>query len=512
VFSTVVQEPQATVAEASQPQLTTSDMASAAPPVQTMADPTRVTAPDDIVSNATSQSAAVPSETSNQAPNQVAESSADVASIVLAAFASVSASVQESPADPTWIAKAAKAAVAEASMSTLGNSTGVAEPTGSPAASRKDFSQETAPNTSEVSAPSLTPLLPKLSAGDPVVGIKSETAVTTPTAPFQQFSISKDTGTASVKVPSVTTPVSILDSSSPSVASVGPTTSDEIVLPASAIPMTTAPVTDERMPTEGSGEVSTGSVTASSEPDDSETDGNSQAQSPAKNSDSASSTLPTSMAADPSALTLAVSIAATAPKSDASGPTTINTPSSTNAASDAPLSGSVAPHRTTALPELSETMQAWNGGDNVQTRLVQSARLGGNLRESEMNIAMQTETLGAVELRARVSGDVVGAAIGIERHDAHAMISGDLSSLHEALHDRQLRVGNVTVYQGSLHSGVATGDGGKPSHQQETAPQRPGNSVWTAGQSPVSIGAAGFGEGSDGNMIFDSNGRLSVRA
>ena len=29
---------------------------------------------------------------------------------------------------------------------------------------------------------------------------------------------------------------------------------------------------------------------------------------------------------------------------------------------------------------------------------------------------------------------------------------------------------------------------------------------------PVSIGAAGFSESSEGNMIFDSNGRLSVRA
>jgi flagellar hook-length control protein FliK len=207
-----------------------------------------------------------------------------------------------------------------------------------------------------------------------------------------------------------------------------------------------------------------------------------------------------------------VSVAVTAPKSDPSGPTAIGAPSNANAGSDAPLTGSTAPHRAAGGPELSEAMQAWNGGDNAQTRLVQSARLGGNLRESEMNIAMQTETLGAVELRARVSGDVVGAAIGIERHDAHAMISNDLPSLREALHERQLRVGNVTVYQGSLHSGVATGDGGKSSQQRETAPRQPANSFWTSAQSPVSIGAAGFSESSEGNMIFDSNGRLSVRA
>lgn len=156
-------------------------------------------------------------------------------------------------------------------------------------------------------------------------------------------------------------------------------------------------------------------------------------------------------------------------------------------------------------------LQTWNGGDNAQTRLVQSARLGGNLHESEMSVAMQSGTLGAVELRTRVTGDVVGAAIGVERHDAHAMISSDLPTLHQALHDRQLRVGDVTVFQGSLHSGATAGDG-RPSQQREMAPPRTPITDWPAGRLSASAEAATSGDSSDSATTLDSNGRLSVRA
>jgi hypothetical protein len=508
--SAVFQEAQTMVADASEPQFTSAEPASVAPSVQTTPDPPRATTPFDVAPSTISQSAGIAGEASNQAPNQAAQPPEDVASIGLSAFASVSASSQESPADPIWIAKSATAALTETVISALGNSKSAAASTVAPAADRKEFSREAVPDASEASAPSLNSLQQELSSGVPVIKIKTETPTTTATAPFPQFTISRETGTASVKLPSVTTPLSTSDSAFPNIVSVSPTTSDEMALPAFAIPVAAA--SDEGVATEISSNTSTIGVTASTEPDDSQADGNSQAPNPAKSSDFVSTTLSASVAADPSALTQAVSVAVTAPKSDPSGATAIGAPSNTNTASDASLTGSTAPHRAAGGPELSEAMQAWNGGDNAQTRFVQSARLGGNLRESEMNIAMQTETLGAVELRARVSGDVVGAAIGIERHDAHAMISNDLPSLHEALHDRQLRVGNVTVYQGSLHSGVATGDGGKSSQQRETAPQQPANSFWTSAQSPMSIGAAGFSESSEGNMIFDSNGRLSVRA
>ena len=183
-----------------------------------------------------------------------------------------------------------------------------------------------------------------------------------------------------------------------------------------------------------------------------------------------------------------------------------------NASGDAQLPSSVLVQRASEGQELSAALQSWNGGDNAQTRLVQAAHLGGNLRESEMNISMQAESLGSVELRARVSGDVVGAAIGVERHDAHTMISNNLSSLHDALQERQLRLGSVTVFQSPVHSGATAGDGGN-SQQRGAGPRQSASTGWTAPQSSLSpTEAAASAESSEGNVVFDSNGRLSVRA
>ena len=208
----------------------------------------------------------------------------------------------------------------------------------------------------------------------------------------------------------------------------------------------------------------------------------------------------------------AVSAAESASRADTStsaGAGTLATPAS--APSDAATRTAVLSRNPAETVELSSGLQAWNGGDNAQTRLVQSANLGGNLRSSEMNIALQSGTLGPVELRTRVTGDVVGASIGVERHDAHAAIVGDLPALHQALHDRQLRVGDLSVYQGSLHSGGATGDG-RPSQHRETTSQRPATASWTSEQTATPPEIAAFSESHDSGTLFDSNGRLSVQA
>lgn len=228
----------------------------------------------------------------------------------------------------------------------------------------------------------------------------------------------------------------------------------------------------------------------------------------ASSTESAAIAAPAAASAEAVVLTQVVSMADATLKPDAGN---VTTPSN-SASSDAQLSSSVLALRASEGQELSAALQAWNGGDNAQTRLVQAAHLGGNLRESEMNISMQAESLGAVELRARVSGDVVGAAIGVERHDARVMISNNLSSLHDALQERQLRIGNVTVFESPVHSGATAGDGSAP-QQRGAAPRQAAGAGSTGAQSGLSpTETAAASESSEGNPVFDSNGRLSVRA
>jgi trimeric autotransporter adhesin len=185
--------------------------------------------------------------------------------------------------------------------------------------------------------------------------------------------------------------------------------------------------------------------------------------------------------------------------------------SHSDTATDNQLPSAVVMHRAAEAAELSAGLQAWNGGDNAQTRMVQSARLAGNLGSSEMNVSLRAEGLGGVEVRTHVAGDTVGASINVERHDAHAMLSNDLGSLHQALNDRQLRVGDVKVFQGAFGSDATAADN-HTSQRREMAPQQQQSTNWTSSSSTSFASATATADRSDANIFFDSNGRLSVRA
>jgi hypothetical protein len=130
-----------------------------------------------------------------------------------------------------------------------------------------------------------------------------------------------------------------------------------------------------------------------------------------------------------------------------------------------------------------------------------------------MNVALRTEGLGAVQVRAHVTGDQVGAAITVERHDAHVALTSDLPALHQALTERQLRVETVSLQQGSAHAGPGVGEGAARQQNQGGTPSRPspfgeaGTGFLGAAQN------AGTTDTSPENYTaFDSNGRLSVQA
>jgi len=299
----------------------------------------------------------------------------------------------------------------------------------------------------------------------------------------------------------------------------GPASSDQAAEPDSKLPVSIAPAVfvGEHLPTKDSSALAGGAQTPAAQQSPSQSNASpsadsSRASNAAKYSSAPSGDSPNPPMGDLAAAAQATSIGATPrPESAASINTLPNTTS--GGSNEAPALASVVAHRVAEPVELSPAMQAWNGGENLPSRLIQAARLGGNLREAEMNIAMQSESLGAVDMRARVSGDVVGATIGVERHDAHAVISNDLYALHQALEERQLRVGNVTIVQhGSITSDTTANDGERPRQQRGTNPPVPFDGDSNGGQPAVSSAAVETVESLAMRMIFDSQGRLSVRA
>jgi flagellar hook-length control protein FliK len=146
---------------------------------------------------------------------------------------------------------------------------------------------------------------------------------------------------------------------------------------------------------------------------------------------------------------------------------------------------------------------------------VTSAQLGQSGTHSEMRVSLQSDNLGSVELHARVSGDSVGAAITVEKRDAHTMLATELPALQQALSDKQLRVEQITV----LHAPMSSASGDAAANQFGGAGQ--GQTSGRGTQNPVGGGfgataLSGFpfatGFNTDAGEIFDAQGRLSVHA
>jgi hypothetical protein len=138
-------------------------------------------------------------------------------------------------------------------------------------------------------------------------------------------------------------------------------------------------------------------------------------------------------------------------------------------------------------------------------RMVSSAQLLAASGHSEMRIALDTEKLGPVELRARMTGDQLGAAILVEKHDAHAALAAELPILQQALNDKQLRIDQVALLHGTFSS--HTQDAGTHTKQDQSNPRHTSTSAWSSnGATPSFIASV------EPKEIFDSHGRLSVHA
>lgn len=148
--------------------------------------------------------------------------------------------------------------------------------------------------------------------------------------------------------------------------------------------------------------------------------------------------------------------------------------------------------------------------DAVPSPTVSDAQISQNSNHSEMRIAMQTDKLGAVELHARVSGDEVGAAITVEKRDAHAALAVELPSLQQALSDKQFRVDQITLLHGSLHS--TRGDGGGQAQAQQGDRGTHRVQVAQSFLRDHSGAFISFQPVTENRDIFDSQGRLSVQA
>ena len=192
---------------------------------------------------------------------------------------------------------------------------------------------------------------------------------------------------------------------------------------------------------------------------------------------------------------LVVAPGASPAASSNSGATSANATAQDPAASDP---------TTTTLPNLASYASAPN-------HCVSTAQLAQSGGRSEMHIAMQTDNLGAIELHARISGDTVGAAITVEKRDAHTALAIDLPALQLALSDKQLRVEQISLLHAPMHSTSVDGPAQHfTGNGQSGGRQSPSFSQSAAAGTAELASITGFS--SDTAEIFDAQGRLSVHA
>jgi hypothetical protein len=174
-------------------------------------------------------------------------------------------------------------------------------------------------------------------------------------------------------------------------------------------------------------------------------------------------------------------------------------------ASDRLTAATIAPAVDTPSASSHASLAAYQP-DSASGKFVSSAQLLAGAGHSEMRVSLDTEKLGSIELRARLTGDQVGAAIVVEKREAHAALAIELPALQQALSDKQLRVDQVSLLHGTFSA--TTGDAGASAKQdQPHAPRGPQGSSLGGSNLSAQLSVSGAQSG-----IFDSQGHLSVHA
>lgn len=115
---------------------------------------------------------------------------------------------------------------------------------------------------------------------------------------------------------------------------------------------------------------------------------------------------------------------------------------------------------TSSTPGVSEKIAAAiENPANAPGAVVSAASLIQSQDRAEMHVALQTESMGALQLHAVLDNGRVGASISVVSHEAHTLLSNELPALQQVLTDQNIRVDRLTVVNSPMSSGAGAGDG-----------------------------------------------------
>ena len=140
--------------------------------------------------------------------------------------------------------------------------------------------------------------------------------------------------------------------------------------------------------------------------------------------------------------------------------------------------------------------------------VVQASRLYQRVGGAEMHIAMDTDLLGSIDLRAVLHQSGLTATIGVQHADVQALLSSELPGLQHALSEKNLHVEQISIFGSAV--GSQSNHGGSQNQQQKQTPAfaPQAAAAWSGssnspGESLVTVSDAG---------AVGGTGRLSVHA
>jgi len=164
-------------------------------------------------------------------------------------------------------------------------------------------------------------------------------------------------------------------------------------------------------------------------------------------------------------------------------------------------------HASTHQPaDETATPATWDNYRGHVGRTVNSAWLRGQADRTEMHIELRSGPLGPLAVHAVVREGEVGAAIRVENRQAQTILATELPALERALGERNLRVENIAVYQGTVAGGMSD-RGGADSYSRPFT-QQVSDVRWAGdpGQDPAPNLTADIAE------LEYPQSRLSIRA
>ncbi|MGH9401097.1 MAG: flagellar hook-length control protein FliK, partial [Terriglobia bacterium] len=175
--------------------------------------------------------------------------------------------------------------------------------------------------------------------------------------------------------------------------------------------------------------------------------------------------------------------------------------------SSSPAAGSSAQAAAPQATVAERVATAMQNPVNAPGGVVSAASLVENQGKTEMRVAIQTDTMGTLQLHAVLDGGRVGASISVTNHEAHTLLTNELPSLQQMLTDQNVRLDHLTVINTPMATGGGTGDG-RGSQSADYNQPRDQSAPWLGSASVAVSGPVAANR----DTITDIRRRLSVRA